>query len=110
MLQSKNRLTKAFFRESHARPTLVRGGHLALACYREDPSSLARVAVVVSKKIDKLAVERNRTKRRILAVLQELLPQLSVHDALVFRVHAKIDHISYAELKEEIVRLVGGQK
>jgi len=110
MLSSKNRLTKAFFREIHPRPELLRGEHLALARYKGDSFSFPRVAVVVPKKIEKLAVERNRTKRRILAVLQEFLSQLSVHEALVFRVHTTLDHVSYTELKEEIARLIGGQK
>lgn len=106
MLPQKNRLTQAFFHETHARPTLLRGGHLALSRYFDEVFTHPRVAVIVSKKIDKSAVGRNRIKRRILGILKDFIAQISVHEALVFRVHSKLDQVSYTELQVEIAQLL----
>jgi ribonuclease P protein component len=106
MIPKKNRLTKAFFRETHARPTLLRGGHLALSRYFDEMFTHPRIAVVVSKKINKSAVGRNRIKRRILAILKELITQIPIREALVFRVHSKLEQISYDELRAEITQLL----
>lgn len=65
--------------ETYRRGQTVRAGHLAIKYARRDPSANKpyRVAVVVSKKVHKSAVTRNRIRRRIYESVRrngEILP------------------------------------
>jgi ribonuclease P protein component len=66
-----------------------------------------RVAVVVSKKVSKSAVARNRIRRRLYAAIKEYEPQISqpydivitvFHDALLEEPHKNIAH----QLKKQL--------
>ncbi len=54
--------------------------------YLENQRSYTRVAVVVSKKVCKSAVKRNRIRRRIFEVLRSLMPQFGTPYDLSFTV------------------------
>lgn len=58
------------------RPTRRIHGALFSVAVLPLPSSAAKVAVVVSKKISAKAVERNKIQRRARAALRSVLPQL----------------------------------
>jgi len=65
------------------------------------------VAVVVSKKVSKSAVVRNRIRRRVFAVVQMLRPQLTSQAELVFTVYdAKVASMPTDALKDEITMLL----
>lgn len=66
------------------------------------PHGVKGYAVVVSKKVARLAVRRNRIKRRVRAALSAL----SLPPAFVVFPRASADHLSAKELRTELAVLV----
>lgn len=66
----------------------------------------SRFAVVVSKKVHKSAVGRNRIRRRIYEVVRHELPHLSpAHDVAIMVFSAEVIHLPADELTETIRQL-----
>lgn len=63
----------------------------------------SQVRVVISKKVTKLAVERNRLKRQIRSVFEEVSP-CSVW--AVFYVKKGAREVSFKELRNEVICLI----
>lgn len=65
-----------------------------------------RVAVVVSKKVDKRAVVRNRIRRRLFAAMRDLGFLDRKQDVIISVFDSSFANISYGELKSEIEKLL----
>ena len=64
----------------------------------------SRFAVVVSKKVLKSAVGRNRIRRRVYEIIRHELPKIDgTFDVAVMIFHKSVKDISHEELKENIV-------
>jgi ribonuclease P protein component len=61
-------------------------------------------AVVVSKKTCPLAVDRNRLRRRVYAILGPLLEKGGLSKPVVVSLNARAGKASFAELKQELER------
>ncbi len=70
--------------------------------YRGLGTGIPKAAIVVSAKVAKLAVGRNRIKRRLRAILTPILPQL--RPGLIIVVFAKKEAraATFAELKDDL--------
>lgn len=69
--------------------------------FRQD----SRFAVVVSKKVLKSAVGRNRIRRRVYEIIRHELPRIDgVFDVAVMIFHKSIKDIPHEELREIIVQ------
>ena len=64
-----------------------------------------RITLVISKKVIKHRVDRNRQKRRILHILKESIPT-SRKIACVLWVKKDTSPLSHQELKEELLKLL----
>jgi len=86
--------------------SVVRGPALSLKYVRNDRRQTYRVAVVVSKKVSKSAVVRNRIRRRVYEVVRSQQPGIAQPYDLVFMVQqvdiATMDH-------QSLQKLVAGQ-
>lgn len=99
MLPKENRLTRQDF-------TDIQGGkrttteHFSCTSH---PSPLLKVAVVISKKVAKRAVDRHLLKRRIHSVIHKKSPP-----AGVYNIYARKDSLSltYAQIETEIATLL----
>ena len=81
----------------------VRSPQLMLRYIRNDRQPGYRAAVVVSRKVHKSAVQRNRIRRRIYATLQAHEMQLSIPYDLVFTVfHEQLAAMPATELQKLI--------
>lgn len=82
------------------RGKMISGG---LLLFKFVPSRVphARTAVLVGTKISKLAVKRNRIKRRLREAVQPLLPGLPPIDLLVIGRTLKIADVHFSELTKE---------
>ena len=70
--------------------------------HRKDP----RFAVVISKKVHKSAVGRNRARRRIYELIREEIPRIHlVHDVAVIVSSSEVLSMSHSELKDQLVKL-----
>ena len=66
----------------------------------------SRFAVVVSKKVHKSAVGRNRIRRRIYEIVREELPRMqSVHDVAIMVFSSEVIGLPSLELKEVMQQL-----
>ena len=82
----------------------VRGGSISLRYIENPRRTTYRVAVVVSRKVSKSAVVRNRIRRRIYEVVREHAGQLNAPLDLVFTVYG--DDIAaepHANLKQLVL-------
>ena len=74
---------------------------------RHLPDTNAKLAIVVSKKIDKRAVARNRIRRRIAHIMRALLEADPVNAKIVVIVKNKsINELNYDELQNELKNLL----
>jgi ribonuclease P protein component len=68
--------------------------------------SPSRIGVSISTKVSKRAVVRNRIKRQILAVFQQLLPHLSPNWDVVIVVHPQAIQCDYPQFLQELKQLL----
>jgi ribonuclease P protein component len=76
-------------RAVYAKGKTVRGGQLGLKYALRGSDKAPRVAVVVSKKVNKSAVVRNRIRRRIYEIIRTSLADLPKGTDLVFTVYGE---------------------
>ncbi len=71
-------------------------------------SPLLNIAVVVSKKIDKRAVVRNRIKRKIYDSVRDLNKENSIKEAKYFLIvrNIEVDKLSISDIKSEILKTI----
>jgi ribonuclease P protein component len=63
------------------------------------------VAIIVSSKVSKKAVSRNKIKRQMNACLRELIKDIDQNTNLVFFVKKKALLLNYIDLKKSIIEL-----
>src|ERR1700679_1585181 len=73
----------------YKRGQTVRGQYVSLKFAARRPDQTYRVAVVVSKKVHKSAVVRNRIRRRIYEIIRQSDEALLVHQDLVITVFSE---------------------
>jgi ribonuclease P protein component len=74
---------------------------------RETKNVPTKVAFITSTKVMKLAVDRNRAKRRMRAIVRELWAELPANFSLLFILKPECKDVDYKKLTEEVRRLVG---
>ncbi len=94
-------------RQAYRQGVTIRGGACSLHVVRGRRINTTKVAVVVSKKVHKSAVLRNRIRRRIYEVVRMYLPGVQEPVELVVTVYApETAFISSEELNEQIQSLL----
>lgn len=73
---------------AHKRGQTVRGQAVSLKFVKNNRQSDYRVAVVVSKKVSKLAVKRNRIRRRVFEAARAELGQLTEPYDIIFMIYS----------------------
>ncbi len=74
--------------------------------YNENTRGFTRAAVVVSKKIEKTAVARNRIRRRVYEAIRLELPNVAPKRDYIFVVYSKdIKTMSFEELRRVVSSL-----
>ena len=66
----------------------VRGQHLSLRFVALSADKPYRLAIVVSKKVDKLAVNRNRIRRRIYEIVRLAEPYMKIPADMILSIHS----------------------
>lgn len=85
----------------------VRGRFLMIKTIQNKKRVHSRVAVVVSKKIYKSAVKRNRIRRRIYEIIRFYLPLITEpHDIVITVIDKTIKDTPHEELKQQIADLL----
>jgi ribonuclease P protein component len=86
------------------RPTFVKKGPFFAVKYIPNGLSYSRFGVVIGKKIDKRATERNRIRRIFYRVMRERNLQAAPGQDVMIQVYPEIKQFS----KEEIANIVKG--
>ncbi len=89
-------------RFAYQRGQNVRGGAVALRFIENPRRQTYRVAVVVSRKVSKSAVVRNRIRRRIYEIVRQQVRPSGCHLDLVFTVFGE----EVAELPQDALKLL----
>lgn len=98
------------FKRVYARGNRLRGRYLTLrALDSGDPAVSTCIGIVVSSKVSKLAVVRNRFKRRLRAAVRHLEPQLREGWRLVVSVRPGSE-CKYEDLLRELKELLARAK
>lgn len=82
-------------------------GPYATLRVRRTPGEGTKVAFITSTKVFKLAVHRNRAKRRMREAVRAVWPELPGETHLLFVLKPEAMTADYARIVEEIRRLVG---
>lgn len=106
MLARKNRIIgKSNFEKIKNEGILYQGKAFGLAVLKREESNLPRFAFVISTKISKKAVERNRAKRRLGEAVRKNLDKTKNGFDVLFLAKKEILKSSAAEIADEITRL-----
>lgn len=75
--------------------------------YNTNSRNHQRFAVVISKKVIKSAVGRNRVRRRVYEAIRSLLPEYTIKNDCIFVIYSKdIKEMNFAELTKLIQGLL----
>ena len=85
----------------------TRGNLVTLHVLRNDKVKRTKVAVVVSRKVDKSAVRRNRIRRRVYELIRAELPAITTPTELIVTVYStELGTMPSAQLKELLTDLL----
>ncbi|MCA9385510.1 ribonuclease P protein component [Candidatus Dojkabacteria bacterium] len=113
MLPAKHRILKQYeFDQIYRHHNKLRGNYLQILVrfvdkeQKVDHKKYPRFGFVVSKKVHKHAVKRNKIKRQLREIIKELLPTLpQSFEALVIP-YPKALETSFQELKDDVTKLL----
>lgn len=103
MLPKANRLTKkAEFKEVLSRGKTIQGRLFTLKYLEKEPEFPTKVGIIVSKKIAKRAVYRNKARRRLKEVLRNYVKSLNPGLNMAFLVKREILEAKYTDIRQEV--------
>ncbi|NUN64422.1 ribonuclease P protein component [Pseudanabaena biceps] len=106
MLPNQNRLRRREdFAKIYANGDRFRGKYLNLKILVVQNEPNIKIGIVVSKKVSKLAVSRNRFKRQLRAIFRQLLSQLRGNLQIVVTVTTQ-SQPSYQEICDDLMILL----
>lgn len=88
----------------------VRGNLMNIRCHLNPKRKTYRVAVVVSKKVSKSAVVRNRIRRRVYELLRQAQLAEQPYDIIVTVFAERVADMPAAELAKELSELLARTK
>jgi ribonuclease P protein component len=111
VLPNQNRLRRRDdFAKVYANGDRYRGKYLNLKILLDVNAESTKIGIVVSKKVSKLAVSRNRFKRQLRAIFRQLLSQLKGGLQIVVTVIASQSKPSYQQLCDDLKNLLAKAK
>ena len=107
MLRKENRLSqRSDILRVKEEGKLINASLLSLLVYKNKDKELKRFGVIVSKKISKRAVDRNKIKRLIMEALRINLDKIEGGSEILFLVRKNILGKKYDEVEKEIKKVL----
>ncbi|HMS23243.1 MAG TPA: ribonuclease P protein component [Candidatus Saccharibacteria bacterium] len=112
MINRKNRFHGYnSLRSTYSRGQTVRSGPLSLKFVLNTKRDSSRIAVVISKKVHKSAVGRNRIRRRIFEIVRLKIPEFSSNaDMIITIFDDSVAEMPAIDLKQMIEQLLKNAK
>lgn len=104
MLARKHRINKELFTEIIKAGKSVSSDDLSLKI-RPIPADCSAFAFVVSSRVAKKAVERNKLKRRVRHIIRKVLPEIKRGLGIIIFFKKGSEKLSFQELEKEILRI-----
>ncbi len=99
MLKKKERLTREAFNRFFS---VGKRTHSPVLQVIFTPHTVLHVSVVVSKKIAKQAVKRNKIRRRIYDIVRNYSRETKLHGVFIFLVKQPITLMDYKEIQQQV--------
>ncbi len=106
MLPKQNRLTKQSDFDKVNKKGKVCGGRFLILKTAKNNLESSRFAFIVSQKISKKAVVRNKIKRKLREAVKNNLSEIKSGYDIVFFTKKAIEEKNYLEIKKEIENLI----
>jgi len=84
----------------------LRSGLMVMKFIENKRRKNPRIAIVVSKKVHKSAVGRNRIRRRMYEILRTEIPEFQVYDMVFIVVSAEVRSVDHETLKNTVHKLL----
>lgn len=111
MLPSKNRLKKTRdFNRIYCYGHKFFSRELILRWGENNKEEYSRWGIIVSRKVDKKAVVRNKIKRRLRAILRENIKYWPLKRDIILIARPQIKEWSFSELKENLEQILRKNK
>jgi ribonuclease P protein component len=111
MLPLKNRLKKKKdFETVFGKGSIIKNKYFFLKIFKREENSDTRIGFIVSKKVSKKAVERNRIKRLFREVIRLNLGKIKPRYDMVYIVLASARDKDLSELEKEIMSILEKNK
>jgi ribonuclease P protein component len=104
MIPRSRRIPKSSFRYLSAGRSFSHGA-LSIRCVPLSTSEPSRIAVIVSKKVAKSAVARNKLRRRVYSAFQPMLPRLKEGFLCLAYLRREGEGLSFKDLSSAIEEL-----
>ncbi|MCF7907191.1 ribonuclease P protein component [Patescibacteria group bacterium] len=111
MLPPKNRLKKTRdFNRIYRYGYKFFSPELILRWVKDNRKECSRWGIIVSRKVDKKAVIRNKIKRRLRAILRENINSWPLQKDIVLIARPQIKELSFSELKKRLEQILRKNK
>ena len=106
MLAPRYKINSELFKKYHNKGIKKFSPHIRYVFVNIDEDIHSRCAVVVSKKIAKSAVSRNKQRRRVYNILSDIYPHICKGNYIFLFIQKNVLDINYKELQQEIERML----
>ncbi len=106
MLKATQKISSREFTQFYRKGKKINTEHFRVSLVNTSKKENPKFAVVVSKKVAKTAVLRNKNKRRIYEILRQLYPQFSGVKYGFFFIQKDISRVDFYKLKSEIEEII----
>jgi len=101
MLPKKHRINKKLFEEIFKKGKIFSSSNLSLKI-APTAENRSRFAFVVSSKVAKRAVDRNKIKRRARHIVKKMLPKIEKGLGVIIFFKKGVEKMTFSELEKEI--------
>lgn len=108
MLPAQHRLRRRQdFAKVYAKGDRYKGQYLSLRIYAtKNSSATTQIGFVISKKVSKKAVHRNRIKRQLRAIFWQLLSQLKQGLQIIVTVYPQQESLEFKKIQGDLTKLL----
>ena len=106
MLSKDRKITRALFKRLNGRGLTYHSPHLFLSIYKNEKQEKSRFTIIISKKVAKNAVSRNKIRRRFYSIITKNLLNIENGYMCIINCKKQSNSLNYKEIEEQILILL----